>query len=239
MPPPGSRMKTAQKSMIRSALDIAIKEGERFISYEGVSEYLEDAGVKETVLTEHSKEVFNCYLSLADEYRTLQDEQRKGKTLSPPPSEVSPTRGEGFKVDDDRTQAGGIAPPVFCSEKIVNISLFRPRFGDFGLGDAKNCEGKISYISERFLRERIHDSDKPSVVLKWYHIEQNVSAYTRFIVVKSEFLSGCEVALGEDCGKQDIEDEDDGESFTDEEHDANDDDTSDSPEQSIGNNMSE
>lgn len=66
------------------------------------------------------------------------------------------------------------------------------------------------------------------------------TAYTRFIVVKPEFLSGCEVALGEDCGKQDIEDEDDGESFTDEEHDDNDDDdTSNSPEQSIDMNSLE
>ena len=54
---------------------------------------------------------------------------------------------------------------------------------------------------------RIHhlDRDKPSIVLQWHYISDDKISYTRCNVVKPEFLPNCEIAFGENCGKEDEE----------------------------------
>lgn len=54
---------------------------------------------------------------------------------------------------------------------------------------------------------RIHhlDRDKPSIVLQWHYVSEDKVSYTRCIVVKPELLPNCDIALGENCGKEDEE----------------------------------
>jgi hypothetical protein len=194
-------MTEAQQSLIKSALSIAFNAGQTFTSCEAVIEYLQETGVSESLLSAHIVEIFTCFL-------TLQDERRKGEVLSPPPSEGSPIRSSDESVEgDDCAHGNRIAPPVFHSQETIHISFFRPRLKNLGLAVAKICEGNISYISETVVRINHLDRDKPSIILQWHYVsvsEDKVS-YTRCIVVKPELLPDCDIALGENCGKEDEE----------------------------------
>lgn len=76
---------------------------------------------------------------------------------------------------------------------------------NFSLVVAKICEGRHSYISENAVRRNYLDRDKPNIVLQWRYPQEDKIFSTRCIVVKAEVLPNCEVALGEDFGKEDQE----------------------------------
>lgn len=128
-----------------------------------------------------------------------------------------------------------------CQQETFVISFFRPRRNDFYILQAKNCKGNVSYISEKIARKHHLNSGRQNIILCWRYTggpQSNESLTTRCEVVKPELLPGCDIAFGEECGKQDSEEseeEEDEDDDDDEEEDTEEDPRS--PGKSPFNNM--
>ena len=100
--------------MVKVALNAAFADHQTFTSCDAVSDYLQETGLAEGLISAHIGEIFTCFLA-------LQDERRKAGMVSPPLSEGSPKSSSNESVEgDDCAQGNRIAPrPVFHSEVTI------------------------------------------------------------------------------------------------------------------------
>lgn len=98
----------------------------------------------------------------------------------------------------------------FVEQERFPIAFLKPHTKNFDILIARNCKGSVSYISENIVRENHFKNSKQNVVLAWRCFEglyKDQSLNTRCKIVPPEWLSKCDVAFGEECGKQDVKDE--------------------------------
>jgi hypothetical protein len=70
----------------------------------------------------------------------------------------------------------------------------------------RTCNGDVSYISEVFARQQLEAGRKSRIIINWSPVNKQDWAYTSCVLVHPDHLSGCVVALAENCGKADTED---------------------------------
>lgn len=220
--------------MVKGAFQCAIEEGKSFADVDAVDDYLAKEGLSAEFLVTHTREIFSCYLQLSHQLEA----QQTRRPPSPPPSLSSPVNASNTSLErEDCSDQGDPPPPTLDSDETFVISFFRPRRNDFHVLNAKTCKGSFSYISENIARKHHLKSERQYIILSWRYTggkQSNESLNTRCEIVKPEWLPGCDIAFGEECGKQDSEESEDDE---DDEDDDDEEDNAESPSKSQFNDM--
>ncbi|CZR69364.1 uncharacterized protein PAC_19264 [Phialocephala subalpina] len=195
VPPQAKCMTGAQRSTVKAALNAALEEGKNFGSAKAVNDFLKDL-ISEELLSNSSIEIFDCYLSLQeDRTRQLLSPTYTNRSLS----NISETSLDG----EDTSEKSDLVTPVFESEDRFPISFYRSRFDDFQVLTARRCKGAVSYISEAAVRRHHLKVRRDRTILAWSYTGKQ--AYTSCEIVSADLTPLCEVALAEECRKEDTE----------------------------------
>ncbi len=89
------------------------------------------------------------------------------------------------------------------------MSIYRSSSNNLGMVSARICQGTKSYISKNTVVRNHLKTKRERILLTWCYMGKSRDqqySNTWCEVVQQDIIPGCDIALAEDCGKQDTED---------------------------------
>ncbi|PVH77719.1 hypothetical protein DL98DRAFT_264119 [Cadophora sp. DSE1049] len=193
-----------QLAIINGAFKSAFEEGRDFAKVKAVGDYLREAGISGDLIDAHIMEIFDCYLVQSKEFKHGQ----LPTPSSSPKSQIIGLGREGRSERAGHSDQSCETVPSFVSQDSHLISAFRPQYNNWELLKARKCEGDTTYISETIVNQYLLGSRCSYIILRWRYTgadQSNRFYRTRCEIVKAEQLPDCEIAFGENFGKNDTQ----------------------------------